>query len=205
MVYEAKLYCQFLYYPTWALTQTRKWKSPAGGGRREIAIEYHFHGDNCKYLLSPHFLLLFLENNSFFSWFAGGLQQCTEARGRRTWVRICAERWTMETWLYTKKKGYNKIILHTKRKIGTNERVSQWTNEQMNEWKNERMSEWTNERMNEWTNERMKERTNERMNEWTNERVNEGTNWRMNEWTNKRMKEWKDERMSEWANERMNE
>lgn len=105
---------------------------------------------------------IFLENNSFFSWFAGGLQQCTEARGCRTWVRICAERWTMETRLYTKKKGYKEIKLLRRRKIGANERVSQWTNERMNEWTNWRMNEWTNARINEWMYERMNE-------EWTNE------------------------------------
>ena len=180
-------------------------KIPCGRGEKRNRHRISFPRGKLQISIESTFLLLFLENNSFFSWFAGGLQQCTEARGRRTRVRICAERWTMETWLYTKKKGYNQIKLHTKRKIGTNERVSQWTNERMNEWKNERMKEWANERMSEWANERMNEWANERMSEWTNERMKEWKNERMKERTNERMNEWTNERRNKLTYERMNE
>ena len=36
----------------------RKGKSPAEGGR--IVVEYHFHGDSCKDLLSPYFWKIIL-------------------------------------------------------------------------------------------------------------------------------------------------
>lgn len=38
----------------------RKGKSPAEGGRREIVVEYHFHGDSCKDLLSLYFWKIIL-------------------------------------------------------------------------------------------------------------------------------------------------